>query len=312
MANQFVNYFSKRRNRTPNSSTSESESPESKRSKNLEECVEENEDGDVIIDALEMTGEIAGTLKGILEKLQKLDTIESSVKRIETTMENLELRIANLETFEQTATTDIEHLKESVTQNENKCIDHQKRCEKKLKKIKDMLAELDHKEQEINNKLKELTTKDLYLEAYSRRENIKFNYIPETPSSGENGENTEAVLRAFLEKELGYADGSTVEIQRVHRLGKIRNETPRPILARFLRSKDVEKILSLGSRLKGTNFQMFRDLPQELVDRRRAQMENYKHAKRNGIPVSFSRSKPDQLYIRGKLFPPGQILRSDG
>ena len=45
MANQFVNYFSKRRNRTPNSSTSESESPESKRSKNLEECVEENEDG---------------------------------------------------------------------------------------------------------------------------------------------------------------------------------------------------------------------------------------------------------------------------
>ena len=187
MANQFVNYFSKRRNRTPNSSTSESESPESKRSKNLEECVEENEDGDVIIDALEMTGEIAGTLKGILEKLQKLDTIESSVKRIETTMENLELRIANLETFEQTATTDNEHLKESVTQNESKCIDHQKRqkrCEKKLKKIKDMLAELDHKEQEINNKLKELTTKDLYLEAYSRRENIKFNYIPETPSSG--------------------------------------------------------------------------------------------------------------------------------
>ena len=95
----------------PNSSTSESESPESKRSKNLEECVEENEDGDVIIDALEMTGEIAGTLKGILENLQKLDTIESSVKRIETAMENLELRIANLETFEQTATTDIEHLK---------------------------------------------------------------------------------------------------------------------------------------------------------------------------------------------------------
>lgn len=313
MANQFVNYFNKRRNRTPNSSNSESESPESKRSKNLDESVEE-QDGDVIIDALEMTGEIAGTLKGILEKLQKLDTIESSVKRIETTMENLELRIGNLETFQQTATTDMEHLKESVTQNESKCIDYQKSCEKKLKKIKDALADLDHKEQEINHKLKVLTTKDLYLEAYSRRENIKFNNIPETPSpsSGESGENTEAVLRGFLEKELGFADGSTVEIQRVHRLGKIRNETPRPILAKFLRSKDVEKILSLGSRLKGTNFQMFRDLPQELVDRRRAQMDNYKNAKRRGMPVSFSRSKPDQLYIRGKLCPPGQILSFDG
>ena len=170
------------------------------------------------------------------------------------------------------------------------------------------------KEQEINDKLKDLATKDLYLEAYSRRENIKFNYIPETPppSSVKDGEKTEAALRAFLEKELGYADANTVEIQRVHRLGKRRNESSRPILARFLRSKDVEKILSLGSRLRGTNFQMFRDLPQELVDRRKAQMENYKNARRNGIPVSFSRSKPDQLYVRGKFCPFGQILHFDG
>ena len=137
-------------------------------------------------------------------------------------MENLELRIANLENFQQTATTNIEHLKESVTQNEGKCNDYQKSCEKKLKKIKDTLADLGQKEQEINDKLKDLATKDLYHEAYSRRENIKFNYIPETPppSSGEDGENTEAVLRAFLEKELGDADANTVEIQRVHRLGK--------------------------------------------------------------------------------------------
>ena len=315
MASQFGNFFSKRRNRTPNSPTSESESPESKKAKNLNESVEDNEqEGDVIIDALEMTGELAETLKGMLEKLQKLDTIENSVKKIETTMENLELRIANLEIYQQTATTDIEHLKESVTQNEGKCNDYQKNCEKKLKKIKDTLADLGQKEQEINDKLKDLATKDLYLEAYSRRENIKFNYIPEMPppSSGEDGENTEAVLRAFLEKELGYADANTVEIQRVHRLGKRRNESSRPILARFLRSKDVEKILSLGSRLRGTNFQIFRDLPQELVDRRKAQMENYKNARRNGIPVSFSRSKPDQLYVRGKLCPFGQILHFDG
>ena len=170
------------------------------------------------------------------------------------------------------------------------------------------------KEQEINDILKDLATKDLYLEAYSRWENIKFNYIPETPppSSGEDGENTEAVLRAFLEKELGYADANTVEIQWVHRLGKRRKESSHPILARFLRSKDVEKILSLGSRLRGTNFQMFHDLPQELVDRRKAQMENYKNARRNGIPVSFSRSKPAHLYVRGKLCPFGQILHFDG
>ena len=64
-------------------------------------------------------------------------------------MENLELRIANLEIYQQTATTDIEHLKESVTQNEGKCNDYQKSCEKKLKKIKDTLADLGQKEQDL-------------------------------------------------------------------------------------------------------------------------------------------------------------------
>ena len=44
------------------------------------------------------------------------------------------------------------------------------------------------KEQEIQKKLEELTTKDLYLKAYSRRQNIKFNRIPET-----RGEDTEEV-----------------------------------------------------------------------------------------------------------------------
>ena len=36
----------------------------------------------------------------------------------------------------------------------------------------------------------------------------------------EDKENTEAILRGFLETELGYKDANTVEIQRVHRLGR--------------------------------------------------------------------------------------------
>ena len=151
-----------------------------------------------------------------------------------------------------------------------------------------------------------MKTKDLYLEAYSRRENIKFNRIPET-----HGEDTEEVLRAFLQNELGYVDANTVEIQRVHRLGKEKNDAPRPILARFLLSKDAEKILSLGVRLKDTNFQMFRDLLQEIVDRRKAQMKNLRHAKSLGIAASFSRSKPDLLFIKGKLWPLGQAFHID-
>ena len=65
-------------------------------------------------------------------------------------------------------------------------------------------------------------------------------------------EDTEEILR-----DLGYVDAQSVEFQRVHRTGKTKDGNPRPILARFLRYKDVQNIFSLGHRLKGSKFQMF-------------------------------------------------------
>ena len=122
-------------------------------------------------------------------------------------------------------------------------------------------------------------------------------------------EYTEEVLRFFLEEQLGYHNVRTVEIQPVFGLGKKREDGgARRILARFLRFKDFEEILALGSRLKGTNFQMYRDPPQELVTRRSKQVDTFKKAKRNNIFVPFSKSQPDKLYVRRKLWPAGQVL----
>ena len=72
--------------------------------------------------------------------------------------------------------------------------------------------------------------------------------------------------------------------------------------------KDVQNIFSLGHRLKGSKFQMFRDLPTEIVKRRKVQMETFKTAKRRGIPAAFSQAQPDKLYIRGRLWPVGKEL----
>jgi len=74
----------------------------------------------------------------------------------------------------------------------------------------------------------------LNLEDCSRRENIKFENINEF-EEGSDKEDTEQVLRLFMETELGFMDASNVEIQRVHRLGKKKENEPRPILGRFLR-----------------------------------------------------------------------------
>ena len=64
-----------------------------------------------------------------------------------------------------------------------------------------------------------------------------------------------------VQTELGYKDASTVEIQRVHRLGKKKEEKPRQIIARFLRYKNCEEILALGSRLRGSRFKSIKIYP---------------------------------------------------
>jgi len=73
--------------------------------------------------------------------------------------------------------------------------------------------------------LDEIHTKNLYLEAYSHRENIKFTNIEEsTEIGGRTSEDTEEVLQTFLERDFGYRDARSVEIQRVHRIGKRKME----------------------------------------------------------------------------------------
>ena len=175
------------------------------------------------------------------------------------------------------------------------------------------MTELSRKNAELDSNIKELENKNLYLEAYSRRENIKFENIQEETGHGAHQEDTEKVLRSFLKTHLGYENPGVVEMQRVHRL-KVKKSNassdtkPKPIIARFLCYKDCERILSLGHRLKGTEFRMYQDSPHGIVERRRKQMDTFKLAKRNKIPATFSKSQPDKLYIRGKLWPVGKPL----
>ena len=78
----------------------------------------------------------------------------------------------------------------------------------------------------LGGRIKEIEDQHLYLEAYSRRDNLKFENIPE---DHESRGDSELVLRSFLERDLGYVDAASVEIQRIHRLGKKKEGKPRPM-----------------------------------------------------------------------------------
>ena len=97
------------------------------------------------------------------------------------------------------------------------------------------MTELSRKYAELDSNIKELENKNLYLKAYSRRENIKFENIQEETGHGAHQEDTENVLRSFLETHLGYENAGSVEMQRVHRLkvkkSNASNDTkPKPII----------------------------------------------------------------------------------
>ena len=61
-----------------------------------------------------MTQDVGATLQAILAKLEKLDSIESAVKKIEANLKKLENRTRRLEDFQTTAKKDIEDLKEGI------------------------------------------------------------------------------------------------------------------------------------------------------------------------------------------------------
>ena len=123
----------------------------------------------------------------------------------------------------------------------------------------------------------ELRKQLLHLEAYSRLENLKFAGIPENVPEGQQMENTKELVYEFLEKELKIANlRDRIEFHRIHQLGKPSERGPRLIIARFRRFTDREEVLSLARAnpaLRGKDLYVFDDLPKELYDLRKKQIE---------------------------------------
>ena len=258
MAESLSNYIRKRRNRSSASSSDEpSASPDSKKLKEVEDtCNRDPEAKDETMEALDKIEAIGEQLKSILTRLSKLDTIECSVKNIETNLANLKVRTAKLEDFQATAKKDIAELQKSCSFNGDKCKEYKEDLSKKLDEQNKKITSMLEREGLLSDQIKNLISKNLYLKFYSRRETLN------SLTFEKNAKKTpKKSLEGSWKKKLGFRNAHTVEIQRVHRLSRRNNDTDaRPIIARFLRFKDVEEIFALGRRLEGSNFQMFRDL----------------------------------------------------
>ena len=221
---------SKRKGRSSAASQSSNQSPEEKRSKNSET--------DEVFEALEMAEDVGLKLQRVLDKLEKLDKIEAHLSEVSASLASIEEKVSRLD-------EDVQDLKQKTNSVEKKASELEESVQFNEDDISDPKKESKESKFEINDLRKQL----LYLETYSRRENVKFFGIDEVVPASEVDsppEDTRDLVFKFLENKLRIENPrGRIEFQRVHRLGKPNNSSdkPRPIIARFLRYSDKEIVM---------------------------------------------------------------------
>ena len=108
-------------------------------------------------------------------------------------------------------------------------------------------------------------------------------------------EDTDAVLRKFLSKEMHISNVDELTIPRAHRIGFADRNKNRSIIAKFVFDSDIRKIFNNVSILKGTQHSINTQLPPEINERRQFGWKDYKSARARKTPARFNGG---QLIIR--------------
>ena len=273
-----------------NSSSSETVSPDGKRicevsKKEINSSADGN--GKKFTSASTMTEIITQQLQQVLERLTsvegKLDGVLEKVQRLETALSGVKSDITEL----QSKTTQMKKVSDDM--------------EAGLNNLNTEVEELRKKIGEREKEIKLMNDRCLYQEVYNRRENLRFLGFPEATSNEEVASET---VYQFLERELELEGVRDIEFQRVHRIGKKKAGAVRPIIARFLRFPDRERIFRRALEVRDvTEVRVFTDLPKEIQERRKKQWPKLKKAREEGKVASFDRKEPDKLYIDGHFIP---------
>ena len=161
----------------------------------------------------------------VMEALgSKIDLVLLKLSNLETKMEELDAAVKGLQS--KVTVTSLEREINTVKRKQKALDDNFTSMKQNSGFVDEQVQDLIAKTYKNNDDISDTRRKLLYLEAYSRRKNLKFEGIPETfASSEEDGaiqrdkvstKNTKAVLTDFLERVLGIEDEKNIEFQRVH------------------------------------------------------------------------------------------------
>lgn len=231
------------------------------------------------------------------EKLSKLDLLDVVAEKFE--------RFERVITGMRSEIEEIKHTQEKHSQ-----IIHNE--EKHHHNIEDRVRALERDNRTLENENHELKEKFLELQTHSMKYNLIFTGIKSIDGFNEN---TEEVLRLFLEQEMGMTDASEIKFQNVHRLSERNDGKERSIIARFFNYSDHERVRKAAAdKLKNKPFSVYQQYPREINERRKQLIPKMKELKRQKRHVKLIY---DKLFVDGEeyRFPtrrePPPTLRSD-
>ena len=138
---------------------------------------------------------------------------------------------------------------------------------KEMENVVTLVRDVQAENNKLHSDIKQLKLQNAQLkeraigqENYSRKENLIFKGVIER-----DGENCKEIINDLITKRLGL---SRCDFARVHRLGKRNERKSRPIIVRFDRCSDRERVWEGRRKLKGTQIFVDEDFCQETVPSR--------------------------------------------
>jgi hypothetical protein len=214
------------------------------------------------------------------EKLSKLDVIDKLNDIFEKELVEMKSEINEIKNIQYT---------------HKEIIDHE---EQHHHEIADRMQTLERRSFDLEHENDELRENLLKMQTHSMKYNLIFGGISDKDCETEN---TEIVLKYFLQIELEITGVEDIEFQNVHRLLTRKDGKPRNI-ARFTNYRDHEKVRQAASTLKEKpEFTISQQDPQDIVDRRLKLYPKLKEFQRQWKRATMVY---DQLIVNGHPYVP--------
>ena len=209
-----------------------------------------------------------------------MDTLSSLGEKMDNNFKKLR---DEMEIFKQDLKAEVQALRSTVSELEMAAQMSSSKIESLEASNKSLSLSLASQVKEIDTlraELKKQKEKVLHMEVYSRRENLIFRNIPESPS-----ENCRELIFDIMTKEMDI-ETSQMRCHAVHRMGKPIQGRPRPIIVRFVCREDKEVVFRKRNLLKESihipDAYITLDYPSEIQDKRAVLIKAMLKAQANG------------------------------